>query len=542
LLFTMSEDELSKAIDLKHNIVRVALTNGSKKAYRIPDLRSKTAQQTLQLLLESPTCPLYNQSGVRLYEYCLSDLSSNLLEPNELMSTVLKRWENPAKKRAVYELLLKKEHDTEKLASPKVEIRHQFKRSASSLMSKKNKIVNTTRLLLQSMEPFVDENRCLYKPKSADNASLPLSQYLQIESQKQGFSMDDPEIIQIRQHQRILVTWVNFQLTERNMHISDLHKDIRDGVALINLLEILSGRSIKEYHKNPSSVQQKLQNCDLLIQFLNKLEVKCQAQPVDIFNGNMAVLFGVLYVVVKRLKEKKIIRDKKGKQRLISVDLRSDQKSPGGKLKLSQASSVGGRDYPLTERLMVEKSDTNKLHLSLSCTDLELQIQALDDREKIAIEDIMKLKKQSGQTNLAQSQSGPIISFHDSMDGPPGSNDNILDDILQTAKRLKEMKIARAPVIQKTKNINLSDLNDDELEALLNDGNFDIMNNLPAISLEFDDDVKPKDIRSIQQTKKLSVPDQEEIMSQTEFDDDLENLTLHISNELMDSDFNLDDL
>lgn len=261
---------------------------------------------------------------------------------------------------------------------------------------------------------------------------------------------------------------------------------------------------------------------------------------LDIFNGNMAVLFGVLYVVVKRLKEKRIIRDKK--QRLISVDLKSDQKNTGGKLKLSQASSVGGRDYALTERQM-EKSDTNKLHLSLSCTDLEMQIQALDDREKFAIEDIIKLRKQSGHNNLAQSQSGPSISFHDSMDGAPGSNDNILDDILQTAKRLKEMKIARAPVIQKTKNINLSDLNDDELEALLNDGNFDIINNLPAISLEFDDDVKPKDIISIQQTKKLSVPDQsEEIMSQTDFDDDLENLTLHVSNELMDSDFNLDDL
>jgi len=90
------------------------------------------------------------------------------------------------------------------------------------------------------------------------------------------------------------------------MHISDLHKDIRDGIALINLLEILTGRSIKEYHKNPSSVQQKLQNCDLLIQFLNKLEVKSSAQPVDIFNGNMSILFGMLYVLVKRLKDKKL--------------------------------------------------------------------------------------------------------------------------------------------------------------------------------------------------------------------------------------------
>jgi len=306
----MSEgDELSRAIDLTHNIVRVALTNGSKKAYRVPELRTKTVAQTLQAIIESPTCPLYGQPGIKLYEYSLSELLANQLDPGELISAVLKRWEILAKKKT-FDLLLKKENenDTSKTAAKIDDIRQQFKRSASSLMNKKNKVVTTTRLLLQSMEPIVDEKNCIYKLKSANNEnriSRPLSQFLQVESQKQGFTMEDPEIIQIRQHQRIILTWVNLQLIERGMHISDLHKDIRDGIALINLLEILTGRSIKEYHKNPSSVQQKLQNCDLLIQFLNKLEVKSSAQPVDIFNGNMSILFGMLYVLVKRLKDKK---------------------------------------------------------------------------------------------------------------------------------------------------------------------------------------------------------------------------------------------
>jgi len=309
----ITDDELTKAIDLKHNIVRVALTNGSKKAYRIPDLKSKTVAQTLQAILDAPTCPLYGQVGIKLYEYSLSDLLANQLDPGELIPTVLKRWES-AKKKVVYDLLLKKEEkesDLDRLVASIPlsrninEFKQSIKRSASTLYNKKvNKIVTATRLLLQTMEPFVDETRCIYKlqndkSNTEDRTSRPLSQFLLIESQKQGFNIEDPEIIQIRQHQQILVTWVNLQLTERSMHISDLHKDVRDGVALINLLEILTGCSIR-YHKQPSSVQQKLQNCDLLLQFLNILDIKSETKSVEIYNGHMSVLFGLLYVLVKK--------------------------------------------------------------------------------------------------------------------------------------------------------------------------------------------------------------------------------------------------
>jgi len=356
--------------------------------------------------------------------------------------------------------------------------------------------------------------------------------------------MEDPEIIQIRQHQRIILTWVNLQLIERGMHISDLHKDIRDGIALINLLEILTGRSIKEYHKNPSSVQQKLQNCDLLIQFLNKLEVKSSAQPVDIFNGNMSILFGMLYVLVKRLKDKKIIREKKGK-RVISIDLRAEQRNDQNKLSLSQLPQG-----PQTDRIFHEKSEAKKLHLSLSCTDLEEQILALDNREKLSAEDMMKYRKVSLNTQSQQVKSrqdkeiDDMINHFEGSTGkalPPQSlsDDSILlDDILQTAKRLKDMKITRAPAIQKSKNINLSDLNDDELEAFLNDGNFDVSNNFPPISLEFEDD-RIRGNRGLN----LDSSSNNNLLHSSDYDDyDLDNLTINVSNDLLDSDINLDDL
>jgi len=89
------------------------------------------------------------------------------------------------------------------------------------------------------------------------------------------------------------------------MVIYDLHKDICNGVAFINLLEILSGKTVKEYHRKPTTVQQMLQNCDLVIKFLLKLEIQVQARPKDFYNGNMAIIFGALYLLIKKVKEKK---------------------------------------------------------------------------------------------------------------------------------------------------------------------------------------------------------------------------------------------
>jgi len=119
------------------------------------------------------------------------------------------------------------------------------------------------------------------------------------------------------------------------------------------------------------------------------------------------------------------------------------------------------------------------------------------------------------------------------------SDDSILlDDILQTAKRLKDMKITRAPAIQKSKNINLSDLNDDELEAFLNDGNFDVSNNFPPISLEFEDD-RIRGNRGLN----LDSSSNNNLLHSSDYDDfDLDNLTINVSNDLLDSDINLDDL
>jgi len=239
-----------------------------------------------------------------------------------------------------------------------------------------------------------------------------------------------------------------------------------------------------------------------------------------------------------------------------------------------------------TERI-ARKSEYEETGGTLSCVDLENQIQALDHREKLSHEDIMKMRKHNDNVKkvgklsdmdieqmIERTFKGELEQENHQSDG----NESILDEILQTAKRLKEMKISRAPVIQKTRNINLSDLNDEELEAMLNDGNFDIADNLETLSLEFEDEVSTT--RDVKRTHHhndnddLNIEELDAFLSDMEkrkpdpkskseglknstkqkqphnntkdnnnFDADLDSLTLNLSNDpILDEDFDLDDL
>jgi len=53
------------------------------------------------------------------------------------------------------------------------------------------------------------------------------------------------------------------------MHINDLKTDLKDGVALLNLLEIISGKPIgKRWNKNPRVPNQKYENNQIAIEFV----------------------------------------------------------------------------------------------------------------------------------------------------------------------------------------------------------------------------------------------------------------------------------
>jgi hypothetical protein len=59
--------------------------------------------------------------------------------------------------------------------------------------------------------------------------------------------------------------WANYYLKERNLHIENLDKDLTDGVLLINLVEVLTGRSVGKYTHKPKLKVQKINNINLAL-------------------------------------------------------------------------------------------------------------------------------------------------------------------------------------------------------------------------------------------------------------------------------------
>jgi filamin len=80
------------------------------------------------------------------------------------------------------------------------------------------------------------------------------------------------------------------------MHINDLKTDLKDGVALLNLLEIISGKPIgKRWNKNPRVPNQKYENNQIAIEFV-------QAEGLKLVNiGNPSLCLSGLPLLITHL-------------------------------------------------------------------------------------------------------------------------------------------------------------------------------------------------------------------------------------------------
>jgi len=62
--------------------------------------------------------------------------------------------------------------------------------------------------------------------------------------------------------------WVNEHLKTVNKGIGDLSQDLADGLRLIALVEVLSGKRFRKYNKRPTFRNQKIENVTIALKFL----------------------------------------------------------------------------------------------------------------------------------------------------------------------------------------------------------------------------------------------------------------------------------
>eukprot|EP01088_Endostelium_zonatum_P011654 TRINITY_DN25809_c0_g1_i1.p1 TRINITY_DN25809_c0_g1~~TRINITY_DN25809_c0_g1_i1.p1 ORF type:complete len:439 (-),score=105.21 TRINITY_DN25809_c0_g1_i1:59-1375(-) len=101
--------------------------------------------------------------------------------------------------------------------------------------------------------------------------------------------------------QNTFTQWCNHHLKDRGMHINDLKTDLRDGVLLVNLLEIISGKSLGRYNRNPRVPNQKYENNAIAIEFLKTENIKLvNVGSVDITDGNLRITLGLIWTLILR--------------------------------------------------------------------------------------------------------------------------------------------------------------------------------------------------------------------------------------------------
>lgn len=106
----------------------------------------------------------------------------------------------------------------------------------------------------------------------------------------------------VQQQEKTFTRWVNRQLEGAGLSIADLRTDLRSGLVLIKLMEVLSGSSIKtRYQKEPKMRVQQLENIKLVFDFMEDEGIKLvSVRPSDICDGNMKLTLGLIWRLVLR--------------------------------------------------------------------------------------------------------------------------------------------------------------------------------------------------------------------------------------------------
>eukprot|EP00298_Acanthocystis_sp_HF-20_P002271 c12701_g1_i1.p1 GENE.c12701_g1_i1~~c12701_g1_i1.p1 ORF type:complete len:504 (+),score=153.20 c12701_g1_i1:63-1574(+) len=98
--------------------------------------------------------------------------------------------------------------------------------------------------------------------------------------------------------------WANLHLNKRNLEITNLQTDFEDGINLINLLEIISDKSLGKYNKAPKMKIHQITNLniahDFLKAFFREVNVKVVPSPEQINGGDMRSILGMMWVLILR--------------------------------------------------------------------------------------------------------------------------------------------------------------------------------------------------------------------------------------------------
>ena len=96
--------------------------------------------------------------------------------------------------------------------------------------------------------------------------------------------------------------WVNSKLKKAGFQtIENIFTDLSSGIALVNLLASL-GKLIHRYNKTPNSRIQKMENMNIILEFIRSLNISLvNIGPEDIVDGDQKLILGLVWTLISKL-------------------------------------------------------------------------------------------------------------------------------------------------------------------------------------------------------------------------------------------------
>jgi filamin len=162
-----------------------------------------------------------------------------------------------------------------------------------------------------TIEPFTNDNRDI------ENGSAFLSENYEHHANQLNVTKFNLDKITTNQHFTIknkddkwiliqmntFTNWINEQLKYEDEKIIDLKLDLKNGVKLIKLVNVLQKDSklIKRYFKKPLNQHQELENINLALNAITEDGIKLvNIGNFDIQNGNLKLILGLIWHLILR--------------------------------------------------------------------------------------------------------------------------------------------------------------------------------------------------------------------------------------------------
>eukprot|EP00055_Hartaetosiga_balthica_P008290 m.30361 g.30361 ORF g.30361 m.30361 type:complete len:879 (+) comp6225_c0_seq1:301-2937(+) len=112
-----------------------------------------------------------------------------------------------------------------------------------------------------------------------------------------------------RQQKKTFTAWINSHLRKRTLQIDEVSEDLRDGVMLLNLLEIISEETVGKASKGKMKIHH-IENVGKALHFIQSKNVDVRSiAPEEVVDGNLKMILGLTWMLILRFEIQDISED-----------------------------------------------------------------------------------------------------------------------------------------------------------------------------------------------------------------------------------------